>query len=93
MFGAGVYPFFESGDAPHPALVLLTVPGWYTGTNRCAALRNVAAWSTFGNELFWRPNALIGWRANVPQNIGRPLFGEVASGVRFCYTSHFKKKG
>jgi len=86
---------------PHPALVLLTVPGWYTGTNRCAALQNVAAWSTFGNELFWRPNALIGWRANVPQNIGRPLFGDLEAmkcnnviGTDFdCFTSQWANRG
>ncbi len=101
---AYVYSYYAAPPVsvkPHPALVLLTVPGWYTGTNRCAALRNVAAWSTFGNELFWRPNALIGWRANVPQNIGRPLFGDLETmkcnnviGTDFdCFTSQWANRG
>ena len=63
---------------PHPALVILSVAGSYASmTGRTRARENLAAWSSFGNELLWRPNALGGFRTYVPQNYARPLFDDV----------------
>ena len=77
---AYVYSYYEAPPMtvkPHPALVLLTVAGTYTGKDRAGARRNIAAWSTFGNELFWRPNGLGGWKVNMPQSLARPLFEDL----------------
>ncbi|MBR4939133.1 MAG: DUF4838 domain-containing protein [Kiritimatiellae bacterium] len=77
---AYVYSYYEAPPKtvkPHPSLVLLTVAGTYTGKDRSNARRNIAAWSTFGNELFWRPNGLGGWKVNMPQSLARALFEDL----------------
>ncbi len=60
---------------PHPSLVLLSVSGEYAYASQSNwAMENVAAWSSFGNPLLWRPNALIGFKPTVPQNFARRMF-------------------
>jgi len=63
---------------PHPALVILSVAGNYVSPEkRDSARKNLAAWSQFGNELLWRPNALAGYRTTVVQNFSRPIFEDM----------------
>jgi len=101
---AYIYSYYKMPPVavkPHPALVLLTADGSYTRRNRRAARDSVAAWSVFGNELFWRPNALRGWHANVPQNLGRPLFEDlealkcnnVIGSDHDCFTKQWANRG
>lgn len=61
---------------PHPALVVFsTVMNYTDDAERRRALETLAAWSSFGNELFWRPNALWGFsRVVAPQNYARRMF-------------------
>lgn len=64
---------------PHPALVILSVAGNYASPDaRNSARQNLAAWSQFGNELLWRPNALAGYRTTVIQNFSRPIFEDMS---------------
>ena len=75
-----VYSYYEQPPVavrPHPALVLLSVAGNYSKPDRGAVQRNVAAWGVFGNEIVWRPNALIHWRVNLPKNFARPFFEDI----------------
>ena len=63
---------------PHPALVILSVAGSYVSPeSRDGARKNLAAWSQFGNEFLWRPNALAGYRTTVIQNFSRPIFEDM----------------
>ena len=63
---------------PHPGIVLYNVAGDYTrAAAQERARRSMAAWSAFGNELFWRPNVLRQFGGNVPQNYARRLFEDV----------------
>ena len=63
---------------PHPALVILSVAGNYVNRDACDGARNnLAAWSQFGNELLWRPNALAGYRTTAIQNFSRPIFEDM----------------
>lgn len=64
---------------PHPALVLFAVNGTYTDDKTHKHdMEAVAGWSTFGNQMFWRPNAMWGFvNAFVPQNYGRKIFHDV----------------
>ena len=87
---------------PHPALVLLSVAGSYTSERRRGwARENLAAWSRFGNEMLWRPNALIGFRAAAPQNFAREIFNDLevfkANGVIGtdfdCMADHWSGQG
>ena len=68
---------------PHPSLVLLCVSGEYAGgadeSQYGWARENLAAWSRFGNETLWRPNAFIGFRSPVPQNFARAMFNDLES--------------
>ncbi len=61
---------------PHPALVIFSTAMNYTDdSERSKALKTLAAWSSFDNELFWRPNALWGFSKVVaPQNYARRMF-------------------
>lgn len=63
---------------PHPALVIFCTAMNYTDdSERRRALKTLAAWSSFGNELFWRPNALWGFSQVVaPQNYARRMFDD-----------------
>jgi hypothetical protein len=63
---------------PHPSLVILSVAGNYVNPDtRNSARQNLAAWSQFGNELLWRPNALAGYRTTVIQNFSRSIFEDM----------------
>ena len=64
---------------PHPALILLSVSGVYTSAKaHDAGVRQIAAWSQFGNALLWRPNSLFGWRnMTAPQNFARAMFNDL----------------
>ena len=64
---------------PNPALVILSVAGNYVSPDaRSSARQNLAAWSQFGNELLWRPNALAGYRTTVIQNFSRQIFEDMS---------------
>ena len=63
---------------PHPSLVLLSVAGDYeTQAGRDAVERNLAGWLSFGNEILWRPNTLIGFRMAAPQCVGSLQFEDL----------------
>lgn len=63
---------------PHPALVILSVTGSYeTVDGRAAVERNLAGWLSFGNEILWRPNTLIGFRLAAPQCVGARQFADL----------------
>ena len=63
---------------PHPSLVLLSVSGEYASKEQANwALDNISAWSRFGNQILWRPNALIGFKPTVPQNFARRMFNDL----------------
>ena len=63
---------------PHPALVLLSVSGEYASRKQANWARdNISAWSRYGNPILWRPNALIGFSAPVPQNFARRIFDDL----------------
>ena len=61
---------------PSPSLVLFSTAMDYTTEKAHKSnLRTLAALSSFGNELFWRPNALRGFGSIVaPQNYARLMF-------------------
>ena len=65
---------------PHRNLVILSVAGGYSnakGTKNAQA--NLAAWSSFGNRMLWRPNMNRGFGAAVPQNYGRHAFEDLSA--------------
>ena len=80
---------------PHPALVILSVAGEYeTVDGRAAVERNLAGWLSFGNEILWRPNTLIGFRLAAPQCVGKRQFDDLenakanrVSGADVCAAS------
>jgi len=81
-FGIYVYSYYGKPPVlvkPHPALRLAATNASYTqDTARTAAMRDLAAWSSFGNPMIWRPNAL--WGVNtllMPQNYARKLFADL----------------
>lgn len=60
---------------PHRSLIFFNVTGDYsTLARRPLSQKSMAAWSAFGNELFWRPNALRCFNVSVPQDISRQVF-------------------
>ena len=64
---------------PSPELVLFSTAMDYTTDKRhLNNLKTLASLSSFGNELFWRPNALRGFGSVVaPQNYARRMFEDV----------------
>ena len=63
---------------PHPALVILVVSGGYrTEESRRKGMERIAEWSSFGNELLWRPNALLDYTVQVPRNYARDVFEDI----------------
>lgn len=74
---------------PHPGLIAFSVAGAYVNTNTWNKGReNVAAWMNLGIDVYWRPNALNGWRSAGPQNFSRMLFEDIetmkANGLKGC---------
>ncbi len=63
---------------PAPELVLFSTAMDYTSDKRrMNNLKTLASLSCFGNELFWRPNALRGFGSVVaPQNYARRMFDD-----------------
>lgn len=63
---------------PHPNLVLVSTAMSYTNDNhRNRARHTLAALSSFGNDLVWRPNALRGFEGVIaPQNYARKMFDD-----------------
>ena len=71
---------------PNPALVLFVVTGEYTiGRYRDIFTRVLAGWSSFGNEMFWRPNVLRGYHIEVPQDFSRRAFED----TELCKANNF----
>ncbi len=71
---------------PHPALILFNVAGEYTvGRTRAVSHRTLAAWSSFGNEMFWRPNVLRGFNVEVPFDFSRAVFED----TELCKANNF----
>ena len=71
---------------PHPALILFNVAGEYTvGRARASSHRTLAAWSSFGNEMFWRPNVLRGFNVEVPFDFSREVFED----TELCKANNF----
>ena len=70
---------------PSRNLVLLSVAGDYVnayprkdgGDSRGYARENMAAWSSFGNDLLWRPNCIRGFNCVIPQNCSRRIFNDL----------------
>ena len=70
---------------PSKNLVILSVAGDYVNASaskggrdgRTSAAESIAAWSGFGNELFWRPNCLWGFNCVVPNNCARRIFNDL----------------
>ena len=70
---------------PSSNLVILSVAGDYVnayprvdgGDSRPYAFENMAAWSSFGNELLWRPNCIRGFNCAIPQNCARRIFNDL----------------
>ena len=64
---------------PHPSLIIFSVAGGYSSEeNRQKALVSIARWSSFGNPMLWRPNALFGFRNQLmPQNFARKIFNDL----------------
>lgn len=64
---------------PHPNLIVLSVAGYYTGyADDDAVERNLAAWTSFGNKVLWRPNAHGGFYFVCPDNLGRRMFNDIS---------------
>ena len=64
---------------PHPNLLILSVAGSYANAaNDGVVEKNLAAWSSFGNKVLWRPNAHGGFRVNAPDNFARRMFADVS---------------
>ena len=64
---------------PHPNLLILSVAGSYANAaNDGMVEKNLAAWSSFGNKVLWRPNAHGGFRVNAPDNFARRMFADVS---------------
>ena len=70
---------------PSKNLVILSVAGDYInarprsdgGDPRGSVRENMAAWASFGNDLLWRPNCLMGINCVVPQNYARRVFDDL----------------
>ena len=74
-----IYSCYSAAPAavkPSPALVLFSTAMNYTNDKlRAASLKTLASLASFGNELFWRPNALRGFgNIAAPQNYARRMF-------------------
>ena len=64
---------------PHPNLLILSVAGNYANAaNDDIVERNLAAWSSFGNKIMWRPNVHCGFRVQAPDCFARKLFSDVS---------------
>ncbi|MBQ9337813.1 MAG: DUF4838 domain-containing protein [Lentisphaeria bacterium] len=74
-----VYSLLPVKVKPHPALVLYLTAFSYTNEEaRQKQLASYAKWSSFGNKLFFRPNALLGFNgALAPQNYARKIFNDL----------------
>ena len=70
---------------PSTNLVILSVAGDYVNAyprkdgkdSRNYARENMAAWSSFGLKLLWRPNAIRGFNCIIPQNCSRRIFEDL----------------
>ena len=64
---------------PHPSLILcLTAYSYTNEAARQKRRREYAQWSSFGNKLFFRPNALAGFgHILAPQNYARKMFDDL----------------
>lgn len=74
-----VYSCYSAPPAavkPAPELILFSTAMDYTkDSSRQNSLKTLASLSSFGNELFWRPNALRGFGSVLaPQNYARRMF-------------------
>lgn len=64
---------------PHRNLMILSVAGYYASYGRGDEVeRNLAAWSSFGNKVLWRPNAHAGFGLAAPDNFGRRMFADIS---------------
>ena len=101
-----VYSCYSAPPAavkPSPQLILFsTAMDYTTDAARTRHLSTLAKLSEFGNELFWRPNALAGFRSIVaPQNYARRMFEDTellkfnnSPGMDFdCNEQHWACKG
>ena len=103
MYAYSVYRLPPVKVKPHPALAILHVSMDYKkDSRREEARRTLAAWANFKNELFWRPNALFGFRdCYAPQNYARRMFDDTEilkannmKGADFdCNEQHWAAKG
>ena len=66
-------------ERPDPDLVILSVAGadYAKASTRYAAQHDVAAWSSFGNRILWRPNVFWGFFSYTPQNQARQCFEDL----------------
>ena len=63
---------------PDKGLVVFNVSGNYNNKkNWNWAKENVGAWLNLGPDIYWRPNAMWGWRPMGPQNFSRRLFEDL----------------
>ena len=103
--GVYVYSMYEKPTVavkPHPALVLLTVAGYYgSESSRGYARSNIAYWSRYDNMLLWRPNVFFSYSMAMPQNYARLVFEDMelfkrnhVIGTDFdCVSEQFAVKG
>lgn len=64
---------------PHPNLLILSVAGNYTDASNAGVVEhNLAAWSSFGNKVLWRPNVHCGFRVAAPDNLARQMFDDIS---------------
>lgn len=64
---------------PHPNLLILSVAGNYANAaNDRIVEENLAAWSSFGNKVMWRPNVHMGFRIHAPDNFARKMFSDIS---------------
>ena len=64
---------------PHPNLLVLSVAGNYANASNDSIVEsNLAAWSSFGNKVMWRPNAHMGFRVPAPDNFARKMFSDIS---------------
>ena len=63
---------------PDKGLVVFNVSGTYSTADRFDwARKNVGAWLNLGPDIYWRPNAMGGWRPSGPQNFSRRIFEDL----------------
>ena len=76
-----IYSCYEAPPVavkPSPSLVMFSTTMNYTrDSSRKKSLQTLASLSSFGNEVFWRPNALRGFgNIPAPQNYARRMFDD-----------------